>query len=306
VSGEIFTSGRWGEDDDIYVEGNSLNNNGHGKDGFGYDYDDKMDNDDENDLENDNEDWGEGEDYYNRRDLERIKLRQEKERYQRIMNRLHVARREELLPRCHSHRQVVVVIWYRKKMQAEHAAAARALDCLSFREGGGVKASMSYGICREDPYNKSRWSRNDENSDVLMGGDIHEDEENNAYKTIVEDVLSNDGEQQSQPQSMENCGNVGKFDIVVGAIPPSCPSETLLKVKKSILTVTEMDYDDGKGNDDKGDSMDNDNRNGSMYSEEDSNEKNNEGMNEEDELEEERRIARDEHRKRRRNVKAFE
>lgn len=36
-----------------------------------------------------------------------------------------------------------------KKKDAEHAAAARALDCLSYREGGGSK---SYGLCEEDPY----------------------------------------------------------------------------------------------------------------------------------------------------------
>jgi len=43
------------------------------------------------------------------------------------------------------------VIWYCKKSLAEHAAAARALDCLSFREGNGVP-SMSFCICIEKPY----------------------------------------------------------------------------------------------------------------------------------------------------------
>lgn len=38
-----------------------------------------------------------------------------------------------------------------KKKDAEHAAAARALDCLSYREGNGI-LSMSYGLCKEDPY----------------------------------------------------------------------------------------------------------------------------------------------------------
>jgi hypothetical protein len=38
-----------------------------------------------------------------------------------------------------------------KKQHAQHAAAARALDCLSYREGKGVR-SMSYGLCDDDPY----------------------------------------------------------------------------------------------------------------------------------------------------------
>ena len=38
-----------------------------------------------------------------------------------------------------------------KKKDAEHAAAARALDCLSFREGEGIR-SMCYGLCKEEPY----------------------------------------------------------------------------------------------------------------------------------------------------------
>ena len=38
-----------------------------------------------------------------------------------------------------------------RKKDAEHAAAARALDCLSYREGSGIM-SMSYGLCEEDPY----------------------------------------------------------------------------------------------------------------------------------------------------------
>ena len=38
-----------------------------------------------------------------------------------------------------------------KKKDAEHAAAARALDCLSFREGNGIK-TMCFGLCKEDPY----------------------------------------------------------------------------------------------------------------------------------------------------------
>ncbi len=45
----------------------------------------------------------------------------------------------------------VDIVWHRKKKDAEHAAAARALDCLSFREGGGI-SSMCYGLCEEDPY----------------------------------------------------------------------------------------------------------------------------------------------------------
>lgn len=45
----------------------------------------------------------------------------------------------------------VAIVWHRKKKDAEHAAAARALDCLSFRDGGGV-LSMCYGLCEEDPY----------------------------------------------------------------------------------------------------------------------------------------------------------
>lgn len=45
----------------------------------------------------------------------------------------------------------VAVVWYRKKKDAENAAAARALDCFSYREGNGKK-SMSYGLCAEPPY----------------------------------------------------------------------------------------------------------------------------------------------------------
>jgi len=45
----------------------------------------------------------------------------------------------------------VTIVWCRKKKDAEHAAAARALDCFSYRDGNGVK-SMSYGLCSEDPY----------------------------------------------------------------------------------------------------------------------------------------------------------
>lgn len=45
----------------------------------------------------------------------------------------------------------VTIVWHRKKKDSEHAAAARALDCLSFREGEGV-LSMCYGLCDEVPY----------------------------------------------------------------------------------------------------------------------------------------------------------
>ncbi len=45
----------------------------------------------------------------------------------------------------------IQVVWHRQKNHAEHAAAARALDCYSFREGGGLK-HMSYNLCTEDPY----------------------------------------------------------------------------------------------------------------------------------------------------------
>lgn len=47
----------------------------------------------------------------------------------------------------------IAVIWYRKKVSAEHSAAARALDCLSFRENNpNGLLSMSYGLCDDDPY----------------------------------------------------------------------------------------------------------------------------------------------------------
>ena len=45
----------------------------------------------------------------------------------------------------------VTVVWYRRKKDAENAAAARALDCFSYREGRGEKR-MSYGLCLEPPY----------------------------------------------------------------------------------------------------------------------------------------------------------
>ena len=38
-----------------------------------------------------------------------------------------------------------------KKQHAQHAAAARALDCLSYREGKGVR-TMAYGLCDDEPY----------------------------------------------------------------------------------------------------------------------------------------------------------
>jgi len=47
----------------------------------------------------------------------------------------------------------VEIVWYKKKKEAEHAAAARALDCLSYREGMG-KRNMCYGLCDENPYMK--------------------------------------------------------------------------------------------------------------------------------------------------------
>lgn len=47
--------------------------------------------------------------------------------------------------------EMISVVWYRKKSLAEHSAAARALDCLSFREGDGIP-SMSYGLCIDEPY----------------------------------------------------------------------------------------------------------------------------------------------------------
>jgi hypothetical protein len=46
---------------------------------------------------------------------------------------------------------LVTVIWYRKKKDAENAAAARALDCFSYREGNG-DTRKSYGLCTEPPY----------------------------------------------------------------------------------------------------------------------------------------------------------
>lgn len=50
-----------------------------------------------------------------------------------------------------SETKVVSIVWYRKKSLAEHSAAARALDCLSFREGDGID-TMSYGLCIDKPY----------------------------------------------------------------------------------------------------------------------------------------------------------
>mmetsp|Transcript_10769 Transcript_10769/g.13616 ORF Transcript_10769/g.13616 Transcript_10769/m.13616 type:complete len:299 (+) Transcript_10769:59-955(+) len=58
----------------------------------------------------------------------------------------------------------VAIVWHRKKKDAEHAAAARALDCLSFRDGGGV-SSMCYGLCREDPYLDEQGEMDDDDDD---------------------------------------------------------------------------------------------------------------------------------------------
>jgi len=49
--------------------------------------------------------------------------------------------------------QEVTIVWYKKKKEAEHAAAARALDCLSYREGMDQR-NMCYGLCKEGPYSK--------------------------------------------------------------------------------------------------------------------------------------------------------
>lgn len=44
----------------------------------------------------------------------------------------------------------VEVIWFSKKKDAEHAAAANALDCLSFREDG-----KCYNLCEDAPYREN-------------------------------------------------------------------------------------------------------------------------------------------------------
>mmetsp|Transcript_16688 Transcript_16688/g.24992 ORF Transcript_16688/g.24992 Transcript_16688/m.24992 type:complete len:255 (-) Transcript_16688:42-806(-) len=49
--------------------------------------------------------------------------------------------------------QEVTIVWYKKKKEAEHAAAARALDCLSYREGMNQR-NMCYNLCQEHPYKK--------------------------------------------------------------------------------------------------------------------------------------------------------
>lgn len=45
----------------------------------------------------------------------------------------------------------IEVIWYTKKKYAQHAAAARVLDCYSYRENE-CNISMSYKLCQEEPY----------------------------------------------------------------------------------------------------------------------------------------------------------
>jgi len=47
---------------------------------------------------------------------------------------------------------IVRVNWYKQKKSAEHAAAARALDCFSFRE------TECYNYCKEEPYLKDESS----------------------------------------------------------------------------------------------------------------------------------------------------
>lgn len=42
------------------------------------------------------------------------------------------------------------VVWYSKKTQAEHAAAARALDCISRRETPSSMPSPQFGL--DSPY----------------------------------------------------------------------------------------------------------------------------------------------------------
>merc|ERR1711934_430438 len=44
-----------------------------------------------------------------------------------------------------------------KKKTAEHAVAARELDCLSFREDGGLE-SMCYAICLDKSYLSSEYT----------------------------------------------------------------------------------------------------------------------------------------------------
>jgi len=45
----------------------------------------------------------------------------------------------------------LTVVWYSKKILAEHGAAARALDCLTLRENNG-KVDPSFFLCQETPY----------------------------------------------------------------------------------------------------------------------------------------------------------
>ena len=61
---------------------------------------------------------------------------------------------EVSLEECHSGESVEVV-WYRRKKDAENAAAARALDCISLRrslENGSVPAPL---LCSENPYSNA-------------------------------------------------------------------------------------------------------------------------------------------------------
>ena len=48
--------------------------------------------------------------------------------------------------------QKVPIIWYRAKKEAENAAAARALDCLLYRQSTGNYSESIPQHCQEDPY----------------------------------------------------------------------------------------------------------------------------------------------------------
>ena len=55
----------------------------------------------------------------------------------------------EITSEADSNGELVDVVWYRKKKDAEHAAAARALDCIRLRESG---SSLLPRLCSDDPY----------------------------------------------------------------------------------------------------------------------------------------------------------
>lgn len=93
---------------------------------------------------------------------------------------------------------MVRVNWYKQKKSAEHAAAARALDCFSFRDIG------CYNLCKEEPYLKD---------DSKARIPISAGTERLFYDDIMVDVQSNE-EDQGNPPLEENSNESDDIEML--------------------------------------------------------------------------------------------